>query len=112
MRTLQERRPTEKQFRDKQLRPILNTFDECWYFVKEAKSLRGIPDVIGVYKGKFFALEVKKNKSEAAKKTGRICLQKYITILIQKAGGFASFIYPENLEEVIDKLKKFGEYHP
>jgi len=75
-----------------------------YYFVKEAASIRGIPDIVGCYNGKFFALELKKNKSQASKKTGRIVQQKHNLHKICKSNGVGFIVYPENLEEVMKVL--------
>jgi hypothetical protein len=93
----------ESQF-SKKVKKVLDTWDRCYYFIKEAKSLRGIPDVVGCCNGHFFALELKKSASEARKKTGRIVLQLYIVSLIRKAGGFAEIVHPENLDETLNRL--------
>ena len=83
-----------------------------YVFSKEAVSVRGIPDIVGCYNGTYFALEVKKAKSEVYNKygimkdKGRIVLQKYNIQKTIECGGFASFIYPENMNEVLEKLFK------
>ena len=68
------------------------------------KSIRGIPDIVGVINGVFVGLELKKSKAEAAKKTGRIVLQGHRLIQIRNAGGYGEFVYPENWEEVHREL--------
>lgn len=80
----------------------------CVYHITEAGAVRGIADVIGCINGKYFALEVKKSESEARKQTGRIVLQRYRIAKIREHKGFACFVYPENLEEVIKELENYG----
>ena len=89
----------------KKLRAIPNS----WFAVKEAKSLRGLPDIYGCVNGRFIALECKRSQSESLHNTGRICLQKKILRDIQRSGGFASFIYPENEAELLESIKKFND---
>lgn len=84
----------------------LNVKKNLWYFVKEAGSIRGIPDILGIYNGVPFAMELKKSESEARKSTGRIVLQKYTLQQIDRAGGLPYIVYPENLEEVLEDLKR------
>ena len=92
----------ENTFRDSKLRKLLDNLP-CYYFVKEAKSLRGLPDIIGVTKGgRFFALEIKKDKAELS--CSRSTLQGYILDKMRRMGGFAEFVYPENLEQTIKTL--------
>lgn len=79
---------------------------KLWYFVKEAGTIRGIPDILGIYNGVPFAMELKKSESEANKNTGRIVLQKYTLRQIDLAGGLGYIVHPENLQEVIEDLKR------
>lgn len=83
--------------------------NKCWHFTKEALSLRGLPDIVGVYEGRFFAWELKKNQSEANRKTGRILLQRYILALIRKAGGIGEIVHPENFESMYQNLLSFKD---
>lgn len=89
----------------------LDKIKGLYYFVKEAAAIRGIPDIIICYKGKYVAWELKKSKWEIFYKTkegmnlhGRAALQWYTIQKIRKAGGVADFVYPENLEEKITQL--------
>lgn len=82
----------------------LKEIDELYFFVKEALALRGIPDIIMCYKGRFFAWELKRDSKEASKKTGRIVLQRYTLQLIRKAGGVGELVHPDNLEEKLEQL--------
>lgn len=95
--------PLESTFK-KKVRKKLSEIDQLYFFVKEAASLRGIPDIVGCYKGKFFAWELKKSEAESKKKSPRHALQKYTIGQIQNTGGIASFVYPENLEEKLEEL--------
>lgn len=76
------------------------------WFVKEAKSIRGIPDIIGCISGRHIVLEVKRSEAEARGNTGRIVLQKQFIKETTKAGGYATFIYPENEAEILEELSK------
>lgn len=87
-----------------QVKKRLSEIDGLWHFTKEALALRGLPDIIGCYKGKFFAWELKRSKQEAAKNTGRIVLQRYLLTLITQAGGIGRVVYPDNLEECLQEL--------
>lgn len=68
---------------------------------------RGIPDRLGCLNGKFFALEIKTCRENAEKRTGTTALQRYNVDKINRHGGFARFIYPENMDEVLDELFKW-----
>lgn len=98
----------ENQFRDRVIRKELDRLPNCYYFIKEAVSLRGLPDIVGVCNGYFFALEIKRSEAEASKKTGRIVLQRFILEKIEQKGGFACFVYPEVWPVVLDNLKRLA----
>lgn len=72
--------------------------------MKEAKSLRGIPDLIVCWHGHFVALEVKRAESEVKKKGAK--LQAYTIDKIRKNDGLAFFIYPENMDDVLQHISK------
>ena len=82
----------------------LNEIDGCFHFTKEALALRGLPDIVGCYQGRFFAWELKRSEREARKKTGRNVLQWYILELIRRAGGIGEVVYPDNLELKLQQL--------
>lgn len=93
----------EHQFQ-KIVKDRLKKTPKLWHFTKEALAIRGLPDIVGLYKGRFFAWELKKSQSEANRKTGRIVLQRYTLALIRKAGGIAEIIHPDNFEEMYQNL--------
>lgn len=87
-----------------QIRSDFTKIEGLWCFSHEALSVRGIPDIIGVYRGQFFAWELKKNLQETRRRTGRIVLQRYILGQIRKAGGIAEFVCPENYQDKLQQL--------
>jgi hypothetical protein len=82
----------------------------CYFFVKEAAAIKGIPDIVGHVNGHFFALEVKKNKAAARETKGRAVLQRYEIAKIRSKGGQGWFIYPENMDEVLEKIRVLSDY--
>jgi len=82
--------------------------ENLFVFTKEAKSIRGLPDVIGCYNGLFFGWELKRSESEARKRTGRIALQRHILKLIRNAGGVGEIVHPKNLDEKLLQLLQAG----
>ena len=86
----------------------LKSLPKCRYFVKEAKSIRGIADIIGCINGLHFELEVKKSIKEIQGSTGRHILQDIELHRCREAGGFGAFIYPENFEEIKKLLLDFA----
>lgn len=82
----------------------LDPVPDLYYFVKEALALRGIPDIIGCYKGRFFAWELKRSAKEASKTSGRIVLQKHFLGHINRAGGIGEIVHPDNLDQKLSEL--------
>ena len=68
----------------------LKSFDNLFFYSATAgfMSTGGIPDVVGCYKGKFFAIEVKAPKRRNEKNRGASALQVMQMDKITKAGGF------------------------
>ena len=109
-----KRPPLEKSFQRKIVNK-LKTIPGLYYFVKEAKALVGIPDIIICYKGRFIAWEVKRAKSEIYlqngefKKEGRHQRQYYEIKKIIEAEGYGTFIYPENEKECFNDLLSIAD---
>ena len=85
---------TENQWRDKEVIPFLKSLPKTYYFIKNADSIRGIPDIIACVNGRFIALELKKSKE--CLDHPRTALQSYTINLIRDAMGKAYFAYPDN----------------
>jgi hypothetical protein len=77
---------------------------DCYYFVKEALALRGIADIIGCYRGKFFAWELKRSERVAKNNREGYALQKYNLERVKAANGVGRVVYPENLDEALVEL--------
>jgi len=93
----------EKNFKKKVISELKDIKD-CYFFVKEAAAIRGIPDIIGCYKGMFFAWELKRSEKEASKKRDGYELQKYNIKKINDSGGIGRIVYPENFKECLEEL--------
>lgn len=90
----------ENKWKKTKLFPRLRKISNCEFFTKEARSISGIPDIIGCINGRFFALEVKRSE-----KSKRSALQEYFIKNYNIVGGYCMFVYPENLERVIAELE-------
>ena len=80
----------------------LDKIPNSWWLKTQLISTVGIPDIIGCVGGTFVALELKRDMKEANR---RHSLQRHILKVIKDAGGFASFTYPENSEEILAKIR-------
>ena len=84
------------------IRPFLDNIPNSWWFKTQQLSTLGIPDFIGCVRGKFVALELKRDQKEASK---RHALQRHVLQCIVKAGGYAAFLYPENQDEILEQVR-------
>ena len=64
--------------------------------------LQGVPALTVIHGSRCAMLEVKRDA-----KASRRPNQEYYIRYIRERGGFASFIHPENLDEVLDEMSTF-----
>jgi len=77
----------------------------CTYAVKiQQVSIRGIPDILACIRGKFVALELKRDAKQKPEP-----LQQHELGKIQKADGLAFVVSPENWQEVLAMLTDLAE---
>lgn len=92
---------TENKWRDSVLVPFFKKMGIV-YFIKEAGTIRGLPDIVAVYRSTPIFLEVKRGKSCLTHPRTR--LQEYQMKKLRDAGAKCWFIYPENAREVMKDL--------
>lgn len=88
---------TEKVF-ENNIKKYLDTLPKCWYFKVHGGPYQksGIPDIVGVYRGRFFGIEVKKPGEKATP------LQAFIISQMIKAGGLAGVVVTvEDAERIL-----------
>lgn len=99
---------TENEWRDKKVIPRLEKLFKAghplYWFIKEAGSLRGIPDLVICANGSFLVWELKRSLAEASKTSGRIVLQRYTLSRVHRAQGLGRIVHPDNLEEAMNEL--------
>jgi penicillin-binding protein-related factor A (putative recombinase) len=73
----------------KQIVRILRARPNLWFVKTHGGAMQsaGLPDIIGCYRGKFFAFEVKRPGNKAT------MLQDIVLQQIMKAGGIAQVVY-------------------
>ena len=88
----------------------LNDQPRCWAAKFPGVLRRGVPDIIGVYRSAFFAVEVKRPGQRPT------ALQRAVMEQIRDAGGRAEIVHgPDGIREIlleIDEelaLQRFGE---
>lgn len=82
---------TETQLKNKVIR-YLRTVDRLWFYKTADKFTSGIPDIIGCYDGKFFAIELKQKGKYPTR------LQENVLENINRSGGYTCVAI--SLEEV------------
>jgi hypothetical protein len=75
-------------------------FPGCLIIHLDANEIQGIPDILILYENKWAALEGKKYKNASHRPN-----QDYYVNMMNEM-SYASFIYPENKEEVLDELQE------
>lgn len=90
----------EKEFQSKLIKRLKNLFDGCIVMKTDPSYIQGFPDLLILYKNKWAVLENK--RSENASKQPN---QEYYVELLDEM-SFSRFVYPENIEEVLDELQQ------
>ena len=90
----------ENRFKTKLNNELRDLFPGCIILHMDPNEIQGIPDLLILYKDKWAALEGKKSATASARPN-----QPYYVDLMDRM-SFASFIYPENKEEVLYELQQ------
>ena len=90
----------EKEFQSKLIKRLKILFDGCIVMKTDPSYIQGFPDLLILYKNKWAVLENK--RSENASKQPN---QEYYVELLDEM-SFSRFVYPENIEEVLDELQQ------
>lgn len=97
----------ESNFQHKVIKELETKFPGCTVLKNDPTYIDSIPDLTVLYKSHYALLEVK--RSEKAMIEARDKKQKNQNYYIQhfNEDSFASYIYPENKEEVFHQLETF-----
>lgn len=93
----------ESGFQDRLITDLENIFPGCMIMKLDSSYIQGIPDLLILYGDKWAVLECKKYASARRQPN-----QEYYVDMMNKM-SFASFIYPENKEEVLYELQQAFE---
>lgn len=86
----------------KRVKTRLDEIPKSFFFKTQFKALRGIPDYIGVVNGRFIALELKNEDTNADS------LQGWTLRKLARAGAYTSVVKPSNLDKVMEDLHKLA----
>lgn len=93
----------ERDFQAKLIKELRSMFDGCIIMKNDANYIQGIPDLLVLYKDKWAALECKRSKTAKHQPN-----QDYYVNAMNHM-SFASFVCPENKQEVLDGLRRYFE---
>ena len=93
----------ENKFKTKLIKEIEKRFPGSYVFFFFLTERQGIPDLLILYKNKWAALEGKKNKNASHRPN-----QDYYVKTMNEM-SYASFIYPENKEDVLNEIQQAFE---
>lgn len=88
----------ENRFKTKLIREIKNMFPGCIVTHFDPTEIQGMPDLVIFYGSRWAALEGKRSSTASVRPN-----QKYYVDLMNDM-SFASFIYPENKDEILEAL--------
>lgn len=95
-----KKRTLERNFQKRVIDRLKNEFAGCMVLKNDSSYLQGIPDLLVLYAAKWAMLEVKKSSTARHQPNQDY----YVDKLNQMS--YASFIYPENEEEVFNELHR------
>lgn len=84
----------ETKFKEKLLKK-LKEIPGLWYSKIQTVCIRGTPDILICFQGKFFSYELKTDLTHADP------LQEYTLSKIRDAGGVARVVSPKNVREIL-----------
>jgi hypothetical protein len=90
----------ERDFQTKLVKELKEMFVGCIVMKNDSSYIQGIPDLLILYRNKWAALECKKSENESHRPNQDYYVEKMDNM------SFASFIYPENKEEVLYELQR------
>lgn len=93
----------ESQIQKRVIDRLEEEFQGIIVLKNDANYLQGFPDLTAFYNGRFAVLEVKQSLTASVRPNQ----EHYINTLNGPLQGFARFVYPENLESVIDEMRQW-----
>lgn len=89
----------EKQFQKKVIAKIKERYPGAVVLKNDPTYFQGIPDWLVLYGPEWYAFEIKRSENARVRPN-----QKYWVEYLDEM-GFARFVYPENVDEVLDELQ-------
>lgn len=93
----------ENDFQAKLITELKSRFPNCEVIKNDSNYIQGICDLIILYRNKWAMLEVKQSRESKKRPNQEYYVNKFGKM------SYASFIYPENKEKVLDELERSFE---
>lgn len=93
----------ENRFQHGLIKEIKTRFKGCFVMKTDANYIPGFPDLLILYKNKWAALECKRSLTASHRPNQDYYISKLNSM------SFASFVCPENKEEVLNAMEKAFE---
>jgi hypothetical protein len=90
----------ESKFQALLIKELKSIFKGCIVLKNDANYIQGFPDLLILYKNNWAALECKKSIKDNHQPNQEYYIEELNDM------SYASFIYPENKEEVLDELQQ------
>lgn len=90
----------ERDFQAKLIKDLKNMFPGSIIMKTDPTYIQGLPDLLILHNDKWAALEVKRSATASKRPNQDYYVDKMDNM------SYASFIYPENKEDVLDELRK------
>lgn len=90
----------ERDFQAKLIKEIKIIFPGCIVMKTDPTYIQGLPDLLILHNDKWAALEVKRS-ANASKRPNQDYYVEKMDVM-----SYASFIYPENKEDILDELRE------
>lgn len=91
----------ESKYQKELIRKLQDIFKGCIVVKNDPNYIQGIPDLLILFKDKWAALECKRNCNASHRPN-----QDYYVNKMEEM-SFAAFVYPENEEFVLNRLKRY-----
>lgn len=89
----------EGKFKERLNRELMQRFPGCYILKNDSSFLQGVPDIMVLWRDRWAMLEAKRSPS-ASKQANQ---DWYIQVFDKMS--FASFVDPDNVEEVLDAME-------
>lgn len=93
----------ENEFQKRLIKRLKEEFLGCMVLKNDPNYLQGVPDLLVLYGEKWASLECKRSKNAKKRPNQEFYVDEMDNM------SFSRFIFPENLEEILEDLRDFFE---